>query len=298
VSRRVGPIGIVLLAAAATAGAAGVLHARERRAPLPSSTHRLLYLRSGTVADRLFLSFDALASDLYWIRTIQHYGRDRKSARTTDRFDQLQPLLDLTTTLDPHFNIAYRFGAIFLSFDPPDGPARPDQAIALLEKGLQRNPRRWQYAHDIGFIHYWHTRRYDEAAAWFDRAADMPGAPEWMRPLAAVTRAEGGDRAGARRLLSELLHSDETYIRRAAERGLAQLQALDAIDELEVIVEQFRQRTGRYPGGWADLLRAGWLRGLPGDATGAPFVYDPDTHRVRIAPDSTLAPLPQGFARP
>ena len=96
------------------------------------------------------LSFDALAADIYWIRAIQHYGRDRKPSQPTDRFELLQPLLDLTTTLDPHFNIAYRFGAIFLSLEPPNGPGRPDQAIALLEKGLANNPTRWQYAYDIG----------------------------------------------------------------------------------------------------------------------------------------------------
>ena len=34
-----------------------------------------------------------------------------KSSADDGRFDLLQPLLDLTTTLDPQFNVAYRFGA-------------------------------------------------------------------------------------------------------------------------------------------------------------------------------------------
>ena len=48
------------------------------------------------------------------------------------------PLLDLTTTLDPYFSIAYRFGAIFLSEASPGGPGRPDQAVALLAEGRRR----------------------------------------------------------------------------------------------------------------------------------------------------------------
>ena len=48
-------------------------------------------------------------------------------------YDLLYPLLDLVTTLDPRFNVAYRFGAIFLVRAAPGGPGRPDLAIALLE---------------------------------------------------------------------------------------------------------------------------------------------------------------------
>lgn len=275
--------------------AAGVLHARETHAPLPVSEERLLYLRSGRTADRAFLTFDALASDVYWMRAIQHYGGDRKSARWNGRFELLQPLLDLTTTLDPYFNIAYRFGAIFLSMEPPNGPGRPDQAIALLEKGLTYSPDRWQYAHDIGFVHYWHTGNFAEAATWFDKASRMPGAPEWVRQVAAVTLVEGGDRDGARRMLVELVGAGESYVRSAAERSLAQIRALDAIDELTTIVAQYREKTGTLPRGWHDLVRARLLAGVPLDATGTPFVYDPATGAIAIGPESTLLPLPRGL---
>ena len=120
-------------------------------------SERLLYTRSGTAVKRLALEFDALAADVYWIRAIQHYGGDRLARRSdAGSYELLQPLLDLTTTLDPFFTIAYRFGAIFLSEAPPGGPGRPDQAIALLEKGIAAQPEKWQYFHDIAFVHYWH----------------------------------------------------------------------------------------------------------------------------------------------
>jgi hypothetical protein len=277
--------------------AAGILHARDTRAPLPVSQERLMYLRSGRTADRLFLTFDALGADVYWMRAIQHYGRDRKSDRSEGRFELLQPLLDLTTTLDPHFNIAYRFGAIFLSMDPPNGPARPDLAIALLEKGLTHNPDRWQYAHDIGFVHYWHTGDFAQSAAWFDKASKMPNAPDWIRQVAAVTLVEGGDRAGARQILTELVGSGESYIRATAERSLAQLQALDAIDQLDAVVASYRQSNGRLPGGWNDLVRARYLPGMPVDRTGVPFSYDADTGAISIGAGSELLPLPRNLRR-
>lgn len=280
---------------AAIALAAGVLHARDTRAPLPPSQERLMYLRSGRTADRVFLTFDTLAADIYWMRAIQHYGRDRKSSRLAGRFELLEPLLDLTTTLDPRFNIAYRFGAIFLSMDPPNGPARPDLAIALLEKGLRYNPDRWQYAHDIGFVHYWHTGDFAQAASWFERASKMPDAPDWIRQVAAVTLVVGGDRSGARQILAELVGSGESYIRAAAERSLMQVQALDAVDQLTAIVDRYRETTGALPTGWEDLVRRRYLPGAPVDKTGTPFALDPATGAVSIGAGSALLPLPRGL---
>jgi len=182
--------------------------------------------------------------------------------------------------------------------DPPNGPGRPDQAIALLEKGLAHRPDRWQYAHDIGFVHYWHTGNLAEAASWFDKASRMPDAPEWVRQVAAVTLVEGGDRDGARRMLVELAGAGESYVRSAAERSLAQVQALDAIDELTTIVARYRERTGTLPQGWPDLVRARLLAGVPLDPTGTPFTYDPAAGTVSIGQGSTLLPLPRGLQTP
>src|SRR4051794_4507261 len=83
---------------------------------------RVLYVQSGAALKRLALDFDALAADVYWIRAIQHYGGDRLARAQQRKYQLLYPLLDHTTTLDPFFTIAYRFGAIFLSEKAPGGP--------------------------------------------------------------------------------------------------------------------------------------------------------------------------------
>jgi tetratricopeptide (TPR) repeat protein len=289
-SSRAGGVVAIAIVVAGLALAALTLRARDTTYTLPGTAEQLMYLRSGKVASRVVLSFKAIASDVYWIRAIQHYGNERK---TSSRFALLQPLLDLTTTLDPHFNIAYRFGAIFLSLDPPNGPARRDQAIALLEKGLSNNPTRWQYAHDIAFIEYWYTGDKVAAARWFEKAAAMPGSPAWIRPLAATTLLEGGDRRGARTMLNELRGSEERYVRAAAERGLLQLDALDQIDELNRRVAEFYARTHAYPADLVELMRAYGFNGMPRDPAGTPYAYDPATHVASLSPASALNPLPK-----
>src|SRR5688572_18934482 len=127
---------------------------REVRFPDRDPAEQVLYVSSPAVITRAVLSFDAIASDIYWIRAIQHYGRARLLGSAEARYDLLHPLLDLTTSLDPRFLVAYRFGAFFLSERAPGGADRPDLAIRLLEKAIAANPDRWEYPHDIGFVYY------------------------------------------------------------------------------------------------------------------------------------------------
>jgi hypothetical protein len=274
-------------------GASSVLGARDAMVPLTPSADRGLYVRSASVARALALSFTALSADVYWLRTIQHFGGDRITHRRDRPFELLQPLLDLTTSLDPHFVMAYRFGAIFLSEPPPGGPGRPDEAVALLEKGLRADPAKWQYAEDIGFVFLWHRADPKTAALWFRRAAGMPGAPTWLEAVAATTMV-GADRKMAAAWLEDMAqHATEPWVRRIAERRLLQLSAMAQIDQLEALVPQFQKKMHRNPTGWEDFAAAGLTRGVPLDPAGAPYVYFPESGRVRLHPQSPLAPLPE-----
>jgi hypothetical protein len=253
-------------------------------------TERILYVRSGEAVKRLALDFDALAADAYWIRAIQHYGGDRLFGSRTRKYELLFPLLDMTTTLDPYFTIAYRFGAIFLSEKAPGGPGRPDQAIFLLRKGIAAEPGKWQYFHDIAFVHYWHLRDFKTAAAWFQRAADQPNSPNWLRPLAAGILAAGNDRASARFLWSQILQSDEEWLRKTAARSLMQLDAQDLIDRVQPRISRHLPPDGRYS--WDGLIRAGVLRSAPLDPAGTPFDLDPVTGTISVSKASVLFPMP------
>ena len=251
-----------------------------------------LYIPTGSVLQRAALSFDALLADVYWIRAIQHYGRTKLSEEER-QYDLLYPLLDITTSLDPRFNIAYRFGAIFLAQAYPDGSGRPDQAIDLLQKGVHHMPERWEYRQDIGFVYYWWLHDYQQAAEWFRRASEVPGSPWWLKSLAANTLAEGGSRNASRMLWSQIYESaDNEWIRNDALRRLTQLRALDEIDQLTAVVLAFEERTARLPVSWQDLIRAGLLRAVPVDPAGSPYTLDPNSGEVDLVSDSPLFPLP------
>jgi hypothetical protein len=296
-------IAVLLLLGAA----ASIQRVREARFPQPVIVDDSMYITSGKAAQRLAVGYSALAADLYWIRAIQYYGdvklrlakelagkapgpaQGAPGAPTDYRL--LYPLLDLTTTLDPRFNIAYRFGAIFLAEAYPGGAGRTDLAIALLEKGLAVRPDKWEYMQDIGFVHYWWRHDYKAAAEWFDRAGSTPGAPWFLKSLAATTLAEGGDRASSRTMWQALRESAEIdWLRNDAERRLMQLDTLDFIDQVQAAVDRTRAMGGP-ASSWTDLVRGGVVRGIPVDPTGTPLELDADG-KVQLSQRSPLYPLP------
>ena len=274
------------------AGGAGLQMQRARAYSLSESEDRTMYVRSGAVLGRMALSFDALLADVYWIRALQHYGGTKRGDDSAKDYDLLYPLLDITTTLDPRFSIAYRFGAIFLTEAYPNGPGRPDQALALLQKGWEQMPERWEYLMDMGFVHYWWLGDYDEAARWFQRASEIPGASWWVRTLAANTLAEGGNRRDARFMWEQVLESaSDPWLSNEATRRLLQLDALDDLDRYAREVERFEAREGRWPASWRELTSRA-LEDPPVDPLGHAYVLVPAQREITLSPQSPLLPLP------
>jgi tetratricopeptide (TPR) repeat protein len=254
----------------------------------------VMWIRSGPLAQRLALGFDNFVADVYWMRAVIYYGSQRREDRVAN-FDQLYPLLDLVTSLDPYFRVAYRFGSIFLAEPFPGGAGRPDQAVQLLQKGLEVTSDRWEYALDIGFVYYWWARDYARAAEWFKKAADIPGAAHWLAPMAATTLAEGGNRQSSRELWTRLRDETEAeWIRTAASHRLQQLDALDAIDELNRASEAFIKKRGRPAADWRELAIDQRWPSIPVDPSGAQYRLDGETGRVTLGNASRLHPLPEG----
>jgi tetratricopeptide (TPR) repeat protein len=293
--RRVRSFALAVLLLALVGAAVGLVVWRDRVYGEPAPGDTLLYVQSGRTLQRLSLSYSAALADVYWIRTVQYYGGTRLSRDPAKRYDLLYPFLEITTTLDPRFNIAYRFGSIFLAEPFPGGAGRTDQAVALLKKGFQANPDRWQYLQDIGFIYYWWQNDYRQAAMWFAKASEIPGTPWWLRSLAAVTATQGGDRRSSRMLWQSLRDTaDNDWIRNNAVLRLGQLDALDAIDALTRVVRDYASRTGRVPDSWEPLIRLGVVRATPLDPAGVPFAIDAGSGAVTLSPQSPLNPLPVG----
>ena len=146
-------------------------------------------------------------------------------------------LAETVIELDPHFSDAYRFAAMVLAEDL----GQPDAGIALLERGLQNMPTNWWMPFEAGFIEY--TVRFDDAAAasWFQRAAEVPGAPEYPRRFAAFVSSRAGDLQVSYELwhyIAQTTLNDELRVK--AEEYMADLRA--ALDGTGPVPEWARRK--------------------------------------------------------
>src|SRR5438309_6125082 len=156
-----------------------------------TSIEDVLYVSSPQVLKRASLGFGGLMACIYWTRTVQYFGdRHYKHAES---YNQLAPLLEITTTLDPQLFPAYQFGASFLAPAPPNGAGQPERAIQLMEYGIAHNPENWQLYYNLGFVYYTELKDFKKAAEVFDRGSKVPGAHPFMKVLAAQMAEHAGD---------------------------------------------------------------------------------------------------------
>jgi tetratricopeptide (TPR) repeat protein len=277
---------LALLLAAAWAAAATVQTAIDRHMAPYRDTPEMLWIPSGRILKTLSLGHDGLLSNIYWTRAVQYYGsrlRDRK----TD-FSLLDPLLDITVTLDPRLTVAYYFGSIFLSEPSPRGAGRPDLAIKLLERGIQTNPDEWRLWHHLGFIYYWDLQDYAKAAAAYEQGSKHPKAAPFMKVMAAVILEKGGSRDTSLFLWSEIYNStDDVAIKANALRHLEGLRAQNDVDELERLARLIHDQTGQWPQSLAEMVAQGLLPAVPIDPHGFEYRLQPEG-KVALHPDSTV----------
>jgi hypothetical protein len=235
----------------------------------------VLYISSPSAVKRLSLGYDGLLADIYWTRAVQYFGS--KHVTESPRYDLLAPLLDITTTLDPHLLAAYQFGSNFLAGSAPDGAGMPEKAAQLVERGIRYNPNEWRLYYNLGFIYYMGMKDYGKAADAFARGSKIPNAHPFLRILAANMAQHAGDAQMARVMWTTSYQStSDKMIRANAVTHLRALQVDEDVSALETAVSRYQLATGKTPASFSDLIRTGALRGIPVDPLGSPYVLRRD----------------------
>ncbi len=270
-----------------------------------SAVEDALYISSGKALKRASLGFDGLLADLYWLRTIQYFGSKSQQlngeinvGNVNDwKLNLLEPLINITTELDPNYVSAYRFGSLFL----PD--INPDGAIKLAQRAIADNPTDWRLQQDLGFI-FWKLQRYSEAAAVYWQGSRLPDAPKWMAQMAAIMRANGGDRETAKQMFLRIYETtDDPTVKKTSLGRLQSYQSEDEVAFLNRLLTNYREQKKHCPTSLSGLLRAlppnvaAQIKqaGMnlddsltPHDPHGFAYVFEAAACTVALAPDSTI----------
>jgi hypothetical protein len=259
----------------------------ERRA-----VEEALYIWSGEYLKRLCPGFENLMADVYWLRTVQYFGSQRAFA-TDKKYDLLEPLTNITVTLDPRFEIAYQYGAIFLSEPHPMGAGQPEKGVALLRRGAEASGS-WRLKQFEGYFTLVFLQDSRRAAEILLEASRMPGAAYWLKNLAADVLTRSGDREVARRIWSHMHEQSQPgSIRENAVYNLMRLDAMDMRDALQHQVLVVLNRTGQLPRSLEEVPLVAARRLRTADPTGVPFEYDPKSGTVSLSKKSTLWRTPR-----
>ncbi len=242
--------------------------------PLPEGegefSEEPLYLDEAAMK-RVTLSFNGLAADYYWMRSLQYVGR--KIVRYEDthagQFDMnalatldlrlLPSLLKMSASLDPHFMQPYYYGAVIL----PE--FNSDDAIALLNQGTAANPNEWRLYQHLGYI-YLQRHDYERASQVYAAGSTIPGAPAWMAAMSARMTAEGGSRDAAREMYRHLYEaSNDKAVKEMVTKQIMRLDSLDQGDIIRRALTAWSTRAGRCASSWRDMAAALQSARLPLD---------------------------------
>ncbi len=149
-----------------------------------------LYLPSGDYLKPLVLGYHQVVADLLWIQTLSYFGSHYMSDQN---YPWLYHMLTLIIDLDPMFDFPYYFGGIILSLEA----SQRDKANTILERGIQAYPDKWEYPFYIGFNHYYHEGNSEKALPYLERAAVLPGAPEFLTSMVGTIYAKTQDQDAA-----------------------------------------------------------------------------------------------------
>ena len=252
-----------------------------------------LYVTSPKIIKRASLGFTGLMACIYWTRTVQYFGHNHFEGSRT--YNELAPLLQITTALDPHMIPAYLFGASFLAPRPPGGAGQPDRAVELMKYGIEHNPDNWHLYYDMGFVYYTELKDYKKAGEAFEAGSKVPDAHPFLKVLAGQMAEHSGDYETARMLWTATYESsNQALIRQNALEHLRAIRVDEDVTHWQDAVNRFTRSNGRVPATLLEVVAAEHAIGIPLDPDGNPYFLSLDG-QVQVANPDDFPFITKGF---
>jgi hypothetical protein len=213
-----------------------------------------------------------LATDYYWIQTIQAVG----IAATPEEYRDIYDYADLVTDLDPSFRQVYPFvGAVIPVARWDGGWANTEESTRILEKGLKHDPKNIYLRILLSYNLTVFQKDFQKAAKLLEETSRLPGAPSHVAGLATRLYAQAGDFDAGLALASSLAGSaEQPEVRELFERRVLEVQLERLLEQVDAAAAAYQKREGRVPPNLQVLVAAGDLPGMPEDPLGGEILLD------------------------
>jgi hypothetical protein len=259
-------VGIVSL------GALALLAAPPRKPP--RGPHEEPLLPRKEVLQVVGRSHLPLLVDYLWIQLIQETGR----AKTAEEYRDIYPYAELLTDLDPKFGLVYRFAGTALPTNlGREQWVNTQESTRIIRKGLPLFPDDLQLNILLAYNLSTYHREYREAAQVLEHASKLPGAPDYLAPLATRLYAQSGEVDAGMALAVSLAESAQDEETRAAfEQRIQDLKMEAELQRVDKAIATFREHFGVAPPDVPTLLWLGFLPRPPVDPAGGDFYIGHD----------------------
>lgn len=215
------------------------------------------YVPKGDELRPVLFGFDTMVADLYWIQAVLYAGGNAREATYT----ALPEYLELVTDLDPHFLFAYEFGgARLLRLNPETR----DDALRLLQKGMQENPKHVEFPVQIAFHLYFYDEKYEDAVVMYETCLqDYSDCPEYVRGRISLLQKKDGHYAAA---LHDwlLMHWEMQQGAEATEeeRLFDRVEESSKMVAVECAKQNYQRHAAEHPGQYTEITGLEDLLGL------------------------------------
>lgn len=261
---------LVIAVAFATTGVLRVLHVDD--AYLSRSGQQLpsdAINSPGSAMLRVLAAQHPLAlADLAWLEIVQEIGQaDRASA---GRWDRVENFAAIAVDLDPRYFVVYHSVGLNLSVHAH----RLEASDKILLRGIEALPERWEFTMALGYNAYFVRGDAELGSEYVRQAAETPGSPKYLAPLAGRMKFHGGDEEGAIGLLEGMLpHLDEST-REDVESRILILKSERRLLAYDAACKSFLAEHGRVPRDGVEVFELGLVKSDPRDLMGAPITFD------------------------
>ena len=244
------------------------------RSKVPGSS--IIYVPSGKYLKKMSFGYQSALADLIYLWAIQYYS----DTAVPDRYRNLDHIFSIISELDPHYQDPYLTGALIAVYEAHD----LDLAFKILDRGMERNPDQWLFPFEAGHYAQIFKKDFDLARKYFARAMDLPGAPIIARRLYANAAYRTQDLETAWKTWLDVYQTaPDERIKKIASNHLYQVKAAIDTGRIKEAIRKYKDAYRRLPMNLGQLVKAGFLAGLPQDLDGHDYVYAPQTGAVGTA---------------
>lgn len=242
----------------------------------PTTDQTPLYLPKREAVKLITLGYEQFFSNILWFTTLNYFG---SKIELNQKLPWFSHMCELVTDLDSKATHVFEFCSTLMSWITRE----PRRSTELLNKAIENDPEYWRYYYLRGFNYWYFLEELDNAANDFKTAATLENAPLFLSSLASRLLVSKDEDSAIKFLMISIQNTKEEHAKKALQDKLQLAYVSRDIRYLNKEIHKFNEKHFRNPFSISELVSEGFIRIVPNDPYGEPYLYDHTNGKVQSA---------------